>query len=217
MEPITAEQALENARDLTFEKVWATITALGQRVDDTTANIDKMGKRMDEAAAIVAETSKEVARMSKKVDKVTENVGGLNRSMGELIESLMTSRLWEKFDRYGHHLVRAYTHVPLYNEKNETLSDIDLLLSNTDECMAVEIKREAKTDDIDHHSRRMQLIEKYPPAEAKGKKIYSAIAGAVVQPDVRDYAYEKGMYVLEMNGEHVSLLEPPEGFKANVW
>jgi hypothetical protein len=25
------------------------------------------------------------------------------------------------------------------------------------------------------------------------------------------------MYVLEMNGEHVSLLQPPDGFKAKVW
>jgi uncharacterized protein YoxC len=210
MKQMSAEQALENARELTFEKVWATITALGQRVDETTANIDKIGKHVDETTATID-------KMGRKVDKVSENVGGLNRSMGELIESLMTSRLWEKFDEYGHHLVRAYTRMPLYNEKNETLSDIDLLLSNSDECMAVEIKREVKTDDIDHHSRRMQLIEKYPPAEVKGKKIYSAIAGAVVPPDARIYAYENGMYVLEMNGEHVSLLQPPDGFKAKVW
>jgi hypothetical protein len=193
---MTAEEAVEAAKGLTFEKVWASIMRLSEQQTRTDAHIDKM---------------------SQKVDRLAENIGGLNRSMGELIESLMTSRMWKKFDQYGHHLVRAYPRVPLYNEKNEALSDIDILLSNTDECMAVEIKREVKSDDIDHHLKRMKLIEAYPPAEVKGKKIYSAIAGAVVPPDVRDYAYEKGMYVLEMNGEYVSLLEPPKEFKAGIW
>jgi hypothetical protein len=196
MEAMTVEKALNNAKGFTFDQLMASFFEL---------------------RSSQAQTDAQIRQMSKKIDNLSENVGGLNRSMGELIESLMTSRMWKKFDKYGHHLVRAYPRVPLYNERNEALSDIDILLSNTDECMAVEIKREARSDDIDHHLKRMELIEKYPPAEVKGKKVYSAIAGAVVPPDVRDYAYEKGMYVLEMNGEHVSLLEPPKEFTAKIW
>jgi hypothetical protein len=193
-------QALEGVKGLTIEQVLASLVELREGMRESQARTDA-----------------QIEKMSRKVDKMAENVGRLNRSMGELIESLMTSRMWEKFDQYGHHLARAYPRVPLYNEKNEALSDIDILLSDTDECMAVEIKREAVKDDIDHHVKRMTLIEKYPPAEVKGKKIYSAIAGAVVPPDVRDYAYEKGMYVLEMNGEQVSLIKPPSEFRAKVW
>jgi hypothetical protein len=193
---MTVEKTLENAKGLTFDQLMASLLALRESQ---------------------AQTDAQIRQMSKKVDKLAVNVGGLNRSMGELIESLMTSRMWEKFDQYGHHLVRAYPRVLIYNEKNQQMSDIDILLSNTDECMAVEVKREADEDDIDHHLKRMKLIEKYPPAEVKDKKVYSAIAGAVVPPDVRDYAYEKGMYVLEMNGEQVSLLEPPKEFTAKIW
>jgi hypothetical protein len=201
--PMTVAEALENAKGMTFEKFWTGMQELGKKQAQTQAHLDEIGQYIQE--------------MSKRVDRVTANVGGLNRSMGELIESLMTSRMWEKFDRYGHHLVRAYPRVPLYNERNEAMSDIDILLSNTNECMAVEVKREADKDDIDHHLKRLMLVEKYPPAEVKGKKIYAAMAGAVVPPDVRNYAFEKGMYVLEMNGEYVSLFEPPKEFTAKIW
>jgi phage shock protein A len=207
MEAMTVEQALNNAKGFTFEQLMASFFELRASQAQTDAQIRQM----------TAKTDAQIEKMSRKVDKLAENVGGLNRSMGELIESLMTSRLWEKFNAYGHHLVRAYPRVPIYNEKNEQMSDIDILLSNTDECMAVEVKREADDDDIDHHLKRMKLIEKYPPAEVKGKKVYSAIAGAVVPPDVRDYAYGKDIYMLEMNGEQVSLLEPPKEFTAGIW
>jgi hypothetical protein len=63
----------------------------------------------------------------------------------------------------------------------------------------------------------MQLIRKYPPAEVKGKKLVGAIVGAVVAPEAREYAEQKGFFVLELTGEDVRLLEPPEGFKPKEW
>jgi hypothetical protein len=214
MAMMTAEQALENAKGITFEQFWAGMNRLQERQDRFQEQQEAAWARQEKADA---EARARGAELDARLDKLSENVGGLNRSMGALIETLMTSRLWVKFNKYGHHLVRAYSRVQLFNDKNEELSDIDILLSNTDECMAVEVKREADEGDIDHHLKRMQLIEKYPPAEAKGKKVYSAIAGAVVPPAVRDYAWSKGMYVLEMNGEQVSLLTPPEGFTEKAW
>ncbi|GHV83844.1 hypothetical protein AGMMS50212_11840 [Spirochaetia bacterium] len=60
----------------------------------------------------------------------TANVGGINRSLGELIETLIAARLWEKFDAYPYNLKRAYQRVPIYDENNRIRSDIDILLAN---------------------------------------------------------------------------------------
>ncbi|MDR0708080.1 MAG: hypothetical protein LBF60_09470 [Treponema sp.] len=84
--------------------------------------------------------------------------------------------------------------------------------------MAIEVKRELnKKDEVDAHVRRMSLIRKYPPAETVGKKLLGAMAGGVVDPDVRDYAYKAGFFVLELSGESVNLLKPPEGFVPKHW
>jgi uncharacterized coiled-coil DUF342 family protein len=211
MEVMTAEQAAEWGKTLNFEKVWAALLKTSEDVDKMSARVDKMSARVDK-------TSEEMAEMFKRVDKVTANVGGLNRSLGELIETLIAARLWEKFADYPYNLKRAYQRVPLYDENNFKKTDVDILLSDTEWTMAVEVKRELdKKQDVDEHLKRMELIRKYPPAETVGKKLLGAMAGGVVDPDVRDYAYNSGFFVLELTGESVCLLKPPEGFEPHEW
>jgi hypothetical protein len=60
----------------------------------------------------------------------------------------------------------------------------------------------------------MKIMRDYNLNEIRGKKLLGAIAGGVVSPDVREYAQKSGFFVLELNGEQVSLLESPAGFVA---
>ena len=195
MAEMTAQEAVEWGKTLSFETVWAMLTKLGERVDRTTENVD---------------------RMCERVDRVTANVGGLNRSLGELIETLIAARLWEKFPEYD--LKRAYQRIPLYDEKRIVKTDIDILLVDTVVCMAVEVKRELnQKDEVDAHLKRMELIRQYPPEQIGNKRLLGAMAGGVVVPDIKDYAYRAGFYVLELSGESVHLVSPPEGFEPTKW
>jgi hypothetical protein len=166
---------------------------------------------------MIAETNKAIKKMSVRVDRVARNVGGLNRSVGELIETLIAARLWEKFAAYPYQLKRAYQRVPIYDEQNQLKSDIDILLSDTAWCMAVEVKREAEDKDVDRHLMRMQMIRQYPPLEVVGKRLLGAIAGGVVPPDTVEYAHKAGFFVLALKGESVVLLDTPQGFAAREW
>jgi hypothetical protein len=47
--------------------------------------------------------------------------------------------------------------------------------------------------------------------------LLGAIAGGVVPPDVKESAQKNGLFVLELNGDQVSRVESPEGFKAKEW
>jgi len=157
-------------------------------------------------------------KIDRQLDKLTKNVGGLNNSMGELIETLIAARLWEKFSDYPYDFKRAYRQVPVFNEDNRVLTEIDILLSNNEWVMAVEVKRELKRiDEVDHHVRRMERIRKYPPLETIGKKLVGAMAGGVVKPDVRDYIHEQGFFVLELTGENVGLVKPTTAFTPREW
>jgi hypothetical protein len=154
----------------------------------------------------------------KLVKKVTKNVGGLNNSLGEMTETLIAARLWEKFSDYPYNLKRAYHQVPVFDENNVVITDIDILLSNTEWVMAVEVKQKLKhRDDVDDHVRRMSRIRKYPPLETVGKKMVGAMAGGVVDPDVRDYTHSAGFFVLELTGESVSLVKPAVKFEPREW
>jgi hypothetical protein len=215
MEKMTAQEAAEWGKTLDFPTVWAAMMEgeergkkIDERLDRLTANMDKQGERLD----------RYIKEMGERVDRVTANVGGLNQSMGELIETLFGPHLGDKFDVYNYNLKRIYRRVPIYDDNGRQRSEIDILLSNTNLCMAMEVKRwldEKKL--VDEHIKRMQLIRQYPPAEVKGKKLMGAMLGAVVTPEAREYAEQNGFFVLELTGENVLLLEPPNGFQPKEW
>jgi hypothetical protein len=240
MAEMTAEEAMEWGKTLDFPTVWATLTKLGERVDKTAASIDKLGERVDRVTANTAATidklgermdlsaanttanvdkmSDRIDKMAERVDRVTANVGGLNVSMGELIETLFGPHIGEKFDAYQYNLKRIFKRVPIYDDASRQRGEIDLLLSNTTVCVALEVKR--WLDDmtqIDKHIQRMKLIRQYPPAEAKGKKLLGAMAGAVVTAEAREHAEQSGFFVLELTGDDVRLLELPEHFQPKEW
>ena len=44
-----------------------------------------------------------------------------------------------------------------------------------------------------------------------------AMAGGVVNPEVRDYIHSSGFFVLELTGENVSLVKPAVEFTPREW
>jgi hypothetical protein len=84
--------------------------------------------------------------------------------------------------------------------------------------MAVEVKRELdRVRDVDEHLKRMQLIRQYPPELVLNKELIGAMAGGVVEADVKNHAYQCGFFVLELTGESVHLIPPPKGFIPQKW
>jgi len=222
MAQMTAQEAAEWGKTLDFPTVWAAIMKneayldkLGEKIDRVTANMDKLDKVAENMDRVTANMDK-LDKVAEKLDRVSENVGGLNRSLGELIETLVAARLWEKFPEYN--LERAYRRIPIYDEKKVARTDIDILLVDTDICMAIEVKNHFnKKDDVDDHIKRMQLFRKYPPELIGNKQLLGAMAGGVVDPEVKEYAYKSGFFVLELTGESVHLIPPPEGFEPRKW
>jgi hypothetical protein len=228
-EAAPAEEAEGSAKGLNFEEVWKMFQDTDKKFQDTDKKFQdthgmfqETDRKLRELERTVAETNKSIheslQETGKYIKRLSKNIGGLNDSMGTLIEILMAARLWEHFDAYPYNLKRAYRRVPIYDHKSNIITDIDILLSNSDYAMAVEVKRELnKKEDVDHHERRMKRILTYPPDEIKGKKLLGALAGGAVDPDVMEYAHSKGFFVLELSGKNVSLVQPPEGFVPTEW
>jgi hypothetical protein len=201
MEKMTAEQALENAHGLTFEKVWATITALGQRIDETSANIDRMGKRVDETSAIVAETSK--------------MVGKIVNDQGKLFEDMFSANVWNKFNAYGYDFTKGSQ--MRFKERGVILAEVDIFLENGEYAMAIEVKSTLTNEWIDDHLERMDKVREYMDEHNDKRVLVGAVGGAIVSESARRYAERHGLYVLVQNGDNVSIAEDPREFKGKEW
>ncbi|GHV68092.1 hypothetical protein FACS1894199_14810 [Bacteroidia bacterium] len=157
------------------------------------------------------------AKVSKEISEMSKNLGGLGLRIGEIMETLLAAGSWEKFKEYNYDFERAYQRVGIYNGKAR-LTDVDILLSNGKYAMAVEVKNTLnRFNDVDDHVERLDLLMQYPPAEIKGKKVMGAMACGVVDDRVRDYAFSKGLFVLELTGDAADLATPPANFTPQEW
>ncbi|GHV65914.1 hypothetical protein FACS1894199_07970 [Bacteroidia bacterium] len=183
--------------------------------------VKQQKKEAAEAEKRREEESAEWHARCKKIDErlasIGENLGGLGLRIGGIMETLLAARSWEKFKAYNYGFERVYQRVRVYNGKI-LLTDIDILLSNGKYVMAVEVKNTLnRIEYVDDHVKRMEKIMHYPPAEVKGKKVMGAMACGVVVSEVRDYAFSKGLFVLELTGDAADLATPPANFTPQEW
>jgi hypothetical protein len=164
-----------------------------------------------------AEVSRNIDKNSRDIANMGKNLGGLNNRIGEIMETILAARAWEKFKDYNYDFERAFQRVGIYNGK-ERLTDADIILANGKFAMAIEVKNTLnRIADVDDHVERMEDIVKYPPAETKGKIVLGAMACGVVNAKVRDYAFSKGLFVLELTGDTAHLAPTPADFTPQEW
>jgi len=197
----------------------------GRRMQGAAKRNEETDRLFKENAEYQKETAQQMRLTDWKIDKLQINLGGLNSSMGDLAETLIGERLWEKFAGYPYNLQRAQPKVPVHDENHRVITNIDILLWDGEWVMAVEVRRSIKDgresaeeeDVVARHVRRMAEIRRYPPAAAAGKKLLGAIAAGIVEPNTREKAHKAGFFVLELQGESVGLAPPPAGFEPKVW
>ena len=205
----TQENAIPDyPKGITFEQVWAAL------MEDR----ERQKKSQEEADRRAQEADRSMQKLKEQIEETSRIVGGLGNSIGGLVETLFAARLWEKFSSYPYGFKRVYQNMPVYMpDTTRALTEIDILLSDDEWAMAVEVKRRILKEDVVDHIERMDRIIKYPPAEVKGKKLLGAMAGGTIDLDALNLAYESGFFVLELKGESVDLLTPPEGFEPREW
>jgi hypothetical protein len=174
-------------------------------------------RQLKETDRQLKETDREVKETSRIVRELSKEVGGVTNRLGEVAQCFFGSDLWRHFDGFGYEFQRLYPYLPLFNEKNEALGDIDITLLNCEYAMAIEVKTHLKKKNVEYHAKRLKQIKEYPPDQYKGKKVLGGMAALMIDRDAKDRADELGIYVIEQSGDAVRLAPRPEWFKATEW
>jgi hypothetical protein len=82
--------------------------------------------------------------------------------------------------------------------------------------MAVEVKSKPLQKDVDEHINRLEILHSRVAARGDTRKYQGAIAGAIMNKEVRDYAHKAGFYVIEQTGDTVKI-NIPKNFKPRIW
>ena len=199
MDEMTAEQAAEAAKGLTFEKVWAVVIQTQRMIQETQTAQQESQKKTDK---VIADLSK--------------NIGGLGNSLGRLTEAMFSAELWKKFNEIGFTFTKQAPRMKFY-ENGKVLAEVDFFLENGVYAMPVEIKTELSISDVDEHLDRIEKIRKYMDDHHDSRKLVGAVAGGVVSESVLKYSQRKGLFVIEQTGDSVAIADLPLGFKAREW
>jgi len=93
--------------------------------------------------------------------------------------------------------------------------EVDLLVVNGQNAVAVEVKLKLSQDDVDEHLERLESFKRFMPRYGD-VRLAGAVAGMIVPTNVGRYAYRKGLYVLAQSGDTMTILNR-DGFQPRVW
>ena len=220
MEVMTAEQAAEAAKGLTFEKVWAALMETRQHMEESNQRIEESNQRIEESNQRMEESNRRTEdsfrRMEKTVADLSKNIGGFGNQQGRLTEAMFSTNLWSRFNEIGFTFTKQASHTK-YKENKNVVAEVDFFLENGEYAMPVEVKTDLSLGDVDEHLERIETIRQYMDKRGDNRKLVGCIAGEIVPENVLKYAQKKGLYVLMQNGESISVATAPEGFKHREW
>ena len=203
MEMMTAEQAAEAAKGLTFEKVWAALMESRKRMEESDREFKK---RMDES----------YKRMEKTLSDLSKNLGDMGNSIGSLTESMFMNELWKKFRKIGIRITRQRGHIP-FGDDVIGFTEVDLFMENGEYSIVVEIKTKMTVAHINDHLKRIEIVRQDMDKEGDKRKLLGAVACGSIDESVLKYAQRKGLYVFIQRGDSVAIADAPKSFKPREW
>ena len=220
MDIITAEEAAEAAKGLTFEIVWAALMENRVQIQETQKLVQETQKQMQDSQKLMEESQKQMQESHQKLDKqITEvgrQLGGLGNSIGELTESMFAGELWSKFAEYGIE-VGSQSARKRFSEGKNVIAEADIFIENGEYAIPVEIKTRLTEKSIDGHIERIETIRRYFDDRGDKRKLLGAVAGGMVTKNALEYAHDKGLFVLVQSGDSVTIADTPECFKPREW
>jgi hypothetical protein len=188
-------QPREPEMGLTFEKVWAMFQESDRRMKALSEETDR------------------------KIQEVAQQIGKLGNRFGELAEHLVAPSIVEKFNALGFHFNDISTGLRQIIEdesSGQRIAEFDILLENRDFIIGVEVKSKPSSDDVKDHAQRLKILRLNKDKKGDKRKIYGAMAGAIMPVSVKAAALKAGFYVITQTGDTVKI-DIPEGFTPKAW
>jgi hypothetical protein len=183
--------------------------------DSWRKNADELWALFRETDRKMQETDRRMQETDRQMKETSRKMGELGNRFGELAEHLVAPSIMEKFNALGYDFdhISADCRIKLPNGESV---EVDILLENDANSIAVEVKAKALERNVDEHIKRLAFLRRDKDHHGDSRKLLGAIAGAIMVDSVRNYALKAGLYVIEQTGDTVKIDNPP-GFVPREW
>ncbi len=184
----------------TLEEVKTILRELAERQKETErvlrANDEEIDRQLKETDRQMKETDR---RLRRAEDLFTTQ-------WGRLVESLVEGDLLKLLRERGVKVEAVYSRLRL--ECGPYEREVDLLATNGEEAVAVEVKTTLRPPDVD----RFLGLLTHPPLlrHVGGRRLYGAVAYLREHEGTARYAERKGLFVIRATGNSASIVNPAE-------
>ena len=200
-------QSAQLETDRILKELSAEIKETSREIKENSREIKEIHK---ELSAEIKETQKITAR---EIKAVNTSIGRLSNRLGEFVEEAVRPSAVRLFRERGIDVHEVHQNVT--SNREGSAFEIDLLVVNNQDVVAIECKSNLSIDDVNEHLERLEKIKRFLPDHVN-KRISGAVAGMVIPANVATYAIKKGLYVIGQNGEHLELRNE-KSFAAKTW
>ncbi|MDR2096361.1 MAG: hypothetical protein LBP76_12730 [Treponema sp.] len=196
----------------TDERMWK----IDQILQETNRIVQETARQMKETDRQMKETAQQMKETDKEIKEASRIAGNLGNKLGIVVEHLVLANINEKFNALGYEFSKTGIEVRIKDKNRNIMTEVDALLENGEYVLAIEVKTQLRIVDVDEHLERMEKLRCYADARGDTRKFLGAVAGAVVNDNVKVYAQKKGFYVILQSGDTVTI-ENPAGSNPREW
>jgi hypothetical protein len=161
----------------------------------------------------IAATDRQIAKTERLVAQTNKQVGGLTSRWAEFVENLIKPAAARIFREQG--IDVHYTAMRVKGDDDRGSMEIDILVENTDEVVAIEVKSHLEIRDV---KRFLQTLERFKEAFPKyqNHKLYGAVAGIKIDERSDLYATQEGLFLIEPAGDSV-VITNSQNLSPKIW
>ena len=187
-----------------WSELHAMILATSEQMKETDRQMRESSR---ELKMLFKETDERINKTSKQIEETNKRYGGFTNEFGKMIEDLCRPAALKIFKAEGIDIDHVYEGSRREKVGEEEM-EVDALLCNRTEAVAVEVKTTCFKKDVDCFLKKMKNFKKIFH-EFEGKKVYVAIAAMRFANGSDKYAQRKGLYVLSPLSDGLFSLEKP--------
>ena len=179
------------------------------------------GERQKESIEREIERQRKIAERRKKAAEDHGNTEkifsyGYNKPLLEIPEYMRDFDIPYKFEELGFKVDSAQE-FSVYDTNGKLIFSVGFMLQNDSEAILVKMGFFLTVEEVDEHIKLIEDMYAYsrsdPHTYFDKHSFFGAVAQAIMEPDVKDYALKQGLYVIEVFDREICITTPQGGAK----
>jgi hypothetical protein len=181
--------------------------------DDILRLFQETDRKFQDTDRKMLDTDRKMQDTDRRIKEMSASIGRLGNRLGDFVEDAVRPAAVRLFKERGIVVHEVQQNVSV--QRGEEGIEIDLMVVNDTEAVAVECKSNLKIDDVQEHLERLGKLKRLLPRYADFK-LMGAVAALVTPDHVARYAYAQGLFVIGQSGDHLEIGNDL-AFKPAVW